>query len=97
MRAIRITDTERLTNEELKELSAEILIQRKLRSPYIAEVAFYMKLRFKRSLGTELSGSRMVGENGDRVLCLWIMLRYNKVEFNSHWFTLCIFAQISEF
>ena len=38
MRAIRITDTERLTNEELKELSAEILIQRKLRSPYIAEV-----------------------------------------------------------
>jgi len=38
MRAIRITDTERLTTEELKELAAEILIQRKLRSPYIVEV-----------------------------------------------------------
>ena len=40
MRAIRITDTERLNSEELKELSAEILIQRKLRSPFIAEVTF---------------------------------------------------------
>ena len=97
MRAIRITDTERLTNEELKELSAEILIQRKLRSPYIAEVIFYAEIRLRQIPGTELSGSRMVGENGDRVLCLWIMLRYNKVGFNSHWLTLHIFEWISEF
>lgn len=38
MRAVRITDSERLNTMELKELSREILIQRKLRSPYIAEV-----------------------------------------------------------
>merc|ERR1712227_722789 len=38
LRAVRTTDLEKLTIEEIKDLSREILIQRKLRSPYIVEV-----------------------------------------------------------
>jgi len=38
MRAVRLTNCEKLTLEEIKALSREILIQRKLRSPYIVEV-----------------------------------------------------------
>jgi len=38
LRAVRVTNFEKLDSAELRELSEEILIQRKLRSPYIAEV-----------------------------------------------------------
>lgn len=38
LRAVRVTNFEKLDTLELRELSQEILIQRKLRSPYIAEI-----------------------------------------------------------